>query len=140
MRKPESKRFVIARGLGVAPPREPMEKAQRELREAAALVGREFDREFLRYTIDDHREDIRDFREQAAAGHHEVAGWRRTASDSGKTPANSGAPDAIPGEWPPSRIAPFSAVSQGVFRVVDSRSFQDMARGSVVATAALRHV
>jgi putative membrane protein len=50
-----------------------MEKAQREYDKLQHLSGREFDREFLRYMVDDHREDIRDFREQAAAGNHEVS-------------------------------------------------------------------
>ena len=71
--KAKEQALQIARGLGVSPPREPMEKAQREYEKLQRLSGREFDREFLRYMIDDHRDDIRDFRDQAAAGNHEVS-------------------------------------------------------------------
>ncbi len=71
--KAKEQAMRIARGLGVTAPREPMEKAQREYEKLQHLSGRQFDEEFLRYMIDDHREDIRDFREQAEAGNHEVS-------------------------------------------------------------------
>ena len=63
----------IARGLGVSPPREAMPKAQAEYDKLNRMSGRDFDEEFLRYMADDHRDDIRDFREQASAGNHEVS-------------------------------------------------------------------
>jgi len=63
----------VARGLGMTPPREPMPKAEAEYDKLQHLSGKAFDDEFLRYMADDHRDDIRDFREQASAGNHEVS-------------------------------------------------------------------
>jgi putative membrane protein len=37
------------------------------------MSGRDFDEEFLRYMVNDHREDIHDFREQASVDNHEVS-------------------------------------------------------------------
>jgi putative membrane protein len=71
--KAKEQALRIARGLGITPPREPMEKAKAERDKLERLSGRKFDEEFLRYMIDDHRDDIKDFREQADAGHHEVS-------------------------------------------------------------------
>ena len=63
----------VARGLGVMPPREPLPKAEAEMAKLEHMSGKAFDDEFLRYMADDHRDDIRDFREQANAGNHEVS-------------------------------------------------------------------
>jgi putative membrane protein len=63
----------VARGLGVSTSLEPLPEAQAEYDKLQTLSGRAFDQEFLRYMADDHREDIRDFRAQARAGHHEVS-------------------------------------------------------------------
>jgi putative membrane protein len=57
----------VARSLSVAPPNGAMAKAQREYRRLDRLVGRDFDREFAQYMINDHREDIADFEAQASA-------------------------------------------------------------------------
>jgi putative membrane protein len=40
-------------------------EAQDERDRLSDLQGRDFDHEFLRYMIDDHRKDIRDFRDEA---------------------------------------------------------------------------
>ena len=63
----------VAHNMGITAPREPAEKAQREYDKLQGLSGRDFDEEFLRYMVDDHREDIKDFREQEMSDNREVA-------------------------------------------------------------------
>src|SRR5690349_8075755 len=58
---------VLATGrfFGIRPDREPSPEARDEWRRLSGMGGRDFDREFVRYMIDDHRKDIADFRDQA---------------------------------------------------------------------------
>ena len=58
----------VARSLGVTPPDQLSDKAQREYEKLQNLSGLDFDREFIRYMIQDHQEDIRDFRREARSG------------------------------------------------------------------------
>jgi putative membrane protein len=65
---------AVARALRVAVPSGMMPEAARERRRLQRLSGPAFDREFVRYMVNDHREDIAKFERQA----HE--GDRRTAA------------------------------------------------------------
>ena len=51
--------------FGLEPSREVAPEAQDEIEKLSDLRGGEFDREFVRYMVDDHRKDINDFREEA---------------------------------------------------------------------------
>ncbi|MFZ2031619.1 MAG: DUF4142 domain-containing protein [Vitreimonas sp.] len=55
----------VARRLGIRPPASMMPQASRERARLLRLRGRAFDREFVRYMVNDHREDIDKFEEQA---------------------------------------------------------------------------
>jgi putative membrane protein len=51
----------VANQLGVQPPSGAMLKADAEYVKLRVLSGKSFDREFVGYMIDDHKQDIRDF-------------------------------------------------------------------------------
>lgn len=55
----------LARHYGVRPTREASDEARDERARLMRLRGREFDREFVNYMVDDHRKDIDHFRDQA---------------------------------------------------------------------------
>jgi putative membrane protein len=59
----------VARRLGVHPPTAPMAEARDERDKLRGMRGRAFDREFVRYMVDDHRKDIDDFRDEAGERH-----------------------------------------------------------------------
>jgi len=48
-------------------------EARAEQRRLSGMRGRDFDREFIRYMVDDHRKDISDFREEAREGNDPAA-------------------------------------------------------------------
>jgi len=55
----------VAQRLGVPTPAGPSAEARMEQAKLSVLVGRNFDREFVRYMIRDHQKDIADFQQQA---------------------------------------------------------------------------
>jgi putative membrane protein len=55
----------VAERFGVSPPGGAMMKADAEYVKLKAMSGRSFDREFVSYMVDDHKQDIHDFREFA---------------------------------------------------------------------------
>jgi len=55
----------IARRHGVTPPTAMADEAQAEYHKLQGLRGRDFDREFARYMVDDHKKDISDFEREA---------------------------------------------------------------------------
>jgi putative membrane protein len=57
----------VAKQLGVEVPSRAMLKADAEYLKLRALSGRSFDREFVGYMIDDHKQDIQTFRQIAQA-------------------------------------------------------------------------
>jgi putative membrane protein len=60
----------VAMRLGVRPTSDPAPEAMQEHNRLAGMRGRRaFDREFVRYMINDHRKDIADFREEANEDH-----------------------------------------------------------------------
>ena len=63
----------LGRRFGVRPTREATPQAREERDRLAAMDGRRFDREFVRYMIDDHRKDIAEFRDEAREGHGAVS-------------------------------------------------------------------
>jgi putative membrane protein len=63
--------------LGVRPTKEMTPEARQEMAKLRRLHGRAFDREFVRYMVDDHRKDIAEFRRQAG-GRGPVADLART--------------------------------------------------------------
>lgn len=64
-------RFGLGRGWQISP------EAREERQKLDGLQGRDFDREFIRYMIDDHRKDISDFREEANETHGAVSDLAR---------------------------------------------------------------
>ena len=63
--KGKAEAVAVARSMGLAPNDEPMDVAKNEREKVSGLHGRAFDREFVRYMVHDHQEDIADFRKQA---------------------------------------------------------------------------
>jgi putative membrane protein len=59
--------------FGLQPSREVASEAKDERDKLAGLRGRDFDREFVRYMVDDHRKDIDDFRDEAREHHGPVS-------------------------------------------------------------------
>ena len=55
----------VARRMDVDFDREPTGEARDEARRLRHMHGGEFDREFVRYMVDDHRKDVADFRDEA---------------------------------------------------------------------------
>jgi putative membrane protein len=60
-------RMGVRRNRDIAP------EAREERDRLQGISGREFDREFIRYMIQDHEKDIADFREEAQEGHGPVS-------------------------------------------------------------------
>lgn len=58
----------LARRHHVTPPTAMADEAQKEYRKLEALRGRDFDREFARYMVDDHKKDIADFEKEVRSG------------------------------------------------------------------------
>jgi putative membrane protein len=63
----------VGRRFGVEPSREPTSEARDERQKLQGMGGRDFDHEFIRYMIDDHRQDISDFRDEAREHHGRVS-------------------------------------------------------------------
>jgi len=59
--------------FGLRPSRDISPEAQDERDRLMGLRGREFDREFIRYMVDDHRKDIAEFRDEARENHGAVS-------------------------------------------------------------------
>jgi putative membrane protein len=55
----------VASRMGVSPPDGPAREAMMERDRLSGMHGRQFDREFVHYMIDDHQKDIGDFRDAA---------------------------------------------------------------------------
>ncbi len=55
----------IARELGVLVPTKMNKADQAEYDKLSALSGAEFDKEYLSYMVQDHRKDLRDFRDES---------------------------------------------------------------------------
>lgn len=62
----------VARQLGVDVPSRAMLRADAEYLKLRALSGRSFDREFVGYMINDHKQDIQNFRHMARTHHGSV--------------------------------------------------------------------
>ncbi|MGZ5922866.1 MAG: DUF4142 domain-containing protein [Rhizomicrobium sp.] len=63
----------VGRRFGIRPTREVASEARDEREKLQDMHGRDFDREFVRYMVDDHRKDIDDFRDEAREHHGEVS-------------------------------------------------------------------
>jgi putative membrane protein len=63
----------VGRRFGLQPNSEPAPEARDERDKLTGMRGREFDREFVRYMIDDHRKDISDFRNEARENHGAIS-------------------------------------------------------------------
>ena len=63
----------VGRRMGVWPSRRPSQDAREEQDRLSRMSGREFDREFVRYMVEDHRKDISDFSDEAREHHGPVS-------------------------------------------------------------------
>jgi putative membrane protein len=54
---------------GVKLPAGPTKKQQKEMKRIGALTGPDFDREYMRHMVKDHKEDLEDFRKVAKRKH-----------------------------------------------------------------------
>lgn len=64
--KARSQASALARRMGMSVPQMPLRSAVVERSRLAPLTGELFDREFVRYMVKDHREDISEFHKQIA--------------------------------------------------------------------------
>lgn len=64
--KAKAQVLFVAQKLGMSLPERPMANAMEEKDRLSRLSGDQFDREFVRYMILDHRHDISDFRKEIA--------------------------------------------------------------------------
>lgn len=67
----------LARSMDVTPPADMSREARQEYRKLDHLSGADFDREFVRYMVSDHKKDIADFEKQANSGDSKTAGLAR---------------------------------------------------------------
>lgn len=58
----------VAKELGLQPSREITPEAEKERKKLLGLSGADFDKEFVDYMVKDHKDDIKEFREQAEKG------------------------------------------------------------------------
>jgi len=63
----------LGRNFGLRPGWQPSDEARDERQKLDGLRGRDFDREFVRFMIDDHRKDISEFRDEANEQHGRVS-------------------------------------------------------------------
>jgi putative membrane protein len=62
----------LAAAVGVTPSDQPMDVAREEKQKLSGMHGADFDREFARYMVKDHKEDLAKFRREARTDHGQV--------------------------------------------------------------------
>ena len=67
----------LARNFGLRGMWQSSQEAQDEREKLDGLQGREFDREFVRFMVDDHRKDVSAFRDEANENHGQVSDLAR---------------------------------------------------------------
>jgi hypothetical protein len=67
----------LGREFGLRQTWQPSDEARDERQKLDGLGGREFDREFIRYMVDDHRKDVSAFRDEANENHGQVSDLAR---------------------------------------------------------------
>jgi putative membrane protein len=67
----------VGRRFGLRPDRDVTGEARDEQNRLSNMDGRDFDREFVHYMVDDHRKDIADFRDEAREDHGPVSALAR---------------------------------------------------------------
>lgn len=65
--------LAVGRHYGLRDDRQPAPEASQERQKLAGMRGDEFDREFARYMVHDHENDIADFRDEAGEHHGQVS-------------------------------------------------------------------
>lgn len=75
--KARDQAIAVAHDLGVTPPTGAMAEADAERAKLALLSGASFDREFAKYMVNDHRQDIADFQTEVRNGHGAAAALAR---------------------------------------------------------------
>ena len=66
--KAKAQASTVAEKLGLAPPSAVTPEAEQELKKLEKLSGDAFDKEFVRYMVNDHEKDIANFRKEAQSG------------------------------------------------------------------------
>ena len=57
----------VAQQLGVSEPKGPSKKDKKEIAKLQGLSGDDFDREYITMMVKDHRQDLKDFKDEAQA-------------------------------------------------------------------------
>jgi putative membrane protein len=70
--KAKTEASAVATKVNVSPPGEMSSEAQTEMTRLKRLSGRDFDKEFARYMVEDHQKDIAEFKKEADGGHGAV--------------------------------------------------------------------
>ncbi len=71
--KAQSEVKKTASSMGYTPPDQPTSEAQQEYDKLKGMKGAEFDREFARYMVNDHKKDIAAFQKEAQANDGEAS-------------------------------------------------------------------
>ncbi len=85
----------VAQQLGIPIPRKPVAQAMDERDRLSRLSGEQFDREFARYMVRDHRKDLAEFRKEADA-HQGLAEQARPRTDTHAAKASGYGFGALP--------------------------------------------
>jgi putative membrane protein len=67
--KAKGEAVAVARRLGVRPSSATAPEARQERQKLSAMRGVDFDREFVRYMVEDHQKDVSDFKKEADEHH-----------------------------------------------------------------------
>jgi len=71
--KAKNEKIAVARKIGAMPPTEPKKEAQVEYDKLSKMNGPAFDHEFIMHMKMDHEKDIKEFEEEAKAGHADTS-------------------------------------------------------------------
>jgi putative membrane protein len=71
--KAKNEKIAVAQKIGATIPTGPSKDAQAEYDKLSKLSGADFDREFITHMTMDHQKDIKEFEEEAKAGHNETS-------------------------------------------------------------------
>ena len=67
----------VARSLGLTPPAETSKKNQQMYDQMAKLKGQQFDQQFAKHMVDDHKKDVRDYEKQTTSKNSAVATYAK---------------------------------------------------------------
>jgi putative membrane protein len=71
--KAKNEKIAVAQKIGATVPAGASKEAQKEIDKLSKMSGADFDREFVMHMTMDHQKDVKEFEEEAKAGHAETS-------------------------------------------------------------------